>query len=223
MTAAPTPLYLFLDEGGNFDFSPSGTRFLTLTAVTTSRPFLWDAPLAELRYDLLEAGLDIEYFHASDDRQAVRDRVFGVIGQFLPRLTADTVVLEKAKVAPADRSEARLYSDSVFWLLDHILTLSPLITGQELIVVTDRLPVHKKRDASEKAIRTTVRELLPADTRFRVLHHDSKSCPGLQVADYINWAVYRTWDRGDDRSLRLIEPAVRTQLDLLGGSAVRFY
>ncbi len=39
MTAGSTPLYLFLDEGGNFDFSPAGTRYLTLTAVTATRPF----------------------------------------------------------------------------------------------------------------------------------------------------------------------------------------
>ena len=31
--------YIFLDEGGNFDFSPKGTRFFTLTSVTKARPF----------------------------------------------------------------------------------------------------------------------------------------------------------------------------------------
>ena len=32
-------LYVFLDEGGKFDFSPGGTRYFTLTSVTKARPF----------------------------------------------------------------------------------------------------------------------------------------------------------------------------------------
>jgi hypothetical protein len=116
-----------------------------------------------------------------------------------------------------------VYPELVSRLLEHVFRRAPPVAGRELIVVTDRLPVHKKRDAAEKAVKTTLRGLLSADTRFRVLHHDSKSCPGLQVADYINWAVYRRWDRGDDRSLQLVESVVRSQIDLTSESDKRFY
>ena len=68
--------YLFLDEGGNFDFSDKGTRYFTMTSVLKFRPFQTFSKLTSLRYDLIETGLDIEYFHASEDRQAVRNQVF---------------------------------------------------------------------------------------------------------------------------------------------------
>jgi hypothetical protein len=55
---------------------------------------------------------------------------------------------------------------------------------------------------------------LRGSVRFRILHHDSKSCCSLQVADYFNWAVYRRWDRGDDRSLNLVKRAVKSQFDI---------
>lgn len=55
----------------------------------------------------------------------------------------------------------------------------------------DRIPVNKKRKAIEKAIKMTLPQMLPDSLRFRILHHDSKSCCGLQVADYFNWAIYR--------------------------------
>ena len=32
-------LYLFLDEAGNLDFSPNGTRYFMLGSVTKERPF----------------------------------------------------------------------------------------------------------------------------------------------------------------------------------------
>ncbi len=76
-------LYVFLDEAGDFNFSATGTKFFTFTTITKMRPFPWDAPLISLKYDLIEVGLDIEYFHAAEDRQAVRDKVFAIIGNDL--------------------------------------------------------------------------------------------------------------------------------------------
>jgi hypothetical protein len=32
-------LYIFLDEAGNLDFSPSGTRYFILSSITKERPF----------------------------------------------------------------------------------------------------------------------------------------------------------------------------------------
>ena len=58
----PQHLYVFLDEAGDFNFSLTGTRFFTLTTITNIRPFSRDAPLMSLKYDLIEVGLDIEYF-----------------------------------------------------------------------------------------------------------------------------------------------------------------
>ncbi len=69
-------LYIFIDEGGNLDFSPSGTKYFTITSVTTARPFVLDAPLIELRFDLVERGLDLEYFHAAEDKQPTRNAIF---------------------------------------------------------------------------------------------------------------------------------------------------
>ena len=72
-------LYIFLDEGGNFDFSTGGTKYFTLTALSKERPFQAYMPLCELKYDLIELGTEIEFFHAAEDRQAVRNSVFDII------------------------------------------------------------------------------------------------------------------------------------------------
>ena len=64
-------LYLFIDEAGDLNFSRTGTKYFTLTAVTRTRPFEWENQVASLKYDLIEFGLDIEYFHASEDRQSL--------------------------------------------------------------------------------------------------------------------------------------------------------
>jgi len=62
-------LYLFLDEGGNFDFSKTGTKYFVITSLTKQRPFAAYKELVELKYDLIESGVNLEYFHAAEDRQ----------------------------------------------------------------------------------------------------------------------------------------------------------
>jgi hypothetical protein len=206
--------YLFLDEGGNFDFSTSGTKYFTLTSVLTLRPFNTDSPLTEPRFDLIEDGLDKEYFHASEDEQATRNNVFEIIAANLDAFLVDGIVVEKRKAAPPLRDEAVFYPKMLGELLQYVVRRADPRQWSEMIVITDRIPVNKKRKAIEKAIKMTLPQMLPDTLRFRILHHDSKSCCGLQVADYFNWAIYREWDRADSRSLDLVRRAVRSQRDV---------
>lgn len=74
-----TPTYIFLDEAGNLAFSSNGTRFFVLGALMMGRPSRLYADLAHLKYELIEQGINIEHFHAAEDSQFVRDRVFEII------------------------------------------------------------------------------------------------------------------------------------------------
>lgn len=212
--AAGQYLYVFLDEGGNFDFSAKGTRYFTLTALTTSRSFAWDSELLALKYDEIERGLDLEYFHASVDEQATRHRVFDVIERHIAEARIDSVVVEKRKTIPDWQTPPRLYPEMLGYLLRYIMRRERLSEYTGLIVMTDVIPVRKQREAIRKGILESLSGGLPAGFPYRVLHHDSKACPGLQVADYCNWAIYRKWDRGDERSYEHIRSAIRSEFDI---------
>lgn len=214
-------IYIFLDEGGNFDFSTRGTKFFTLTSVLKRRPFNIYGQLTELRFDLIENGLDIEYFHAAEDKQLVRDRVFEVIKANVDRLQVDSVVVEKRKTGPALQPPEKFYPRMLGYLLRYVVER---IRGDysELIVITDVIPVEKKRKAIEKAVKQTLSSMLPARITYRVLHHASKSSSSLQVADYFNWAIFRAWERSDRRSLDLVAEMVRSQFDIFR-SGTRYY
>jgi hypothetical protein len=219
----PKPMYLFLDEGGDLNFSPTGTRYFTLTSVLAFRPFPIDGALADLRFDLLETGLDIEYFHAAEDRQATRDMVFAIIQSAMDEFRVDTVIVEKAKTAPGLRTDSRFYPEMMGYLLRYVVRGSNLAQVSEVIAITDRIPINRKRRAVEKAVKTVLTRMLPEGIRYRVLHHDSKSCAGLQIADYFNWAVFRAWEREDRRSLSMVCGAVRSQFDIFGRGSTTWY
>jgi hypothetical protein len=215
-------LYVFLDEAGDFNFSPTGTKFFTLTAVTKTRPFDWDALIMSLKYDLIETGLNIEYFHAAEDRQGVRDRVFKIVGESLPDSRIDGLIIEKRKTGPALQIAEKFYPRMIGYLLRYILEPRNLRDYAEVIVLTDSIPVSRKREAVEKAIKQTLSRMLPAGTKYMVLHHASKSCAGLQIVDYCNWAIFRKWERGDSRSYDLIRTGIRSEFDIFR-SGTRYY
>ena len=208
------PLYTFIDEGGDFNFSPTGSKYFTITGVTTARPFPLEEEFAALRFDLLESGLSLEYFHPSEDTQATRDRVFALIQKELNRLRVDTIIVEKRKTAPSLREMDQFYPRMLGYLLRYVANGTNWNRWSELVVITDRIPHNKKRSAIEKAVKTTLAAVLPQNVRFRVLHHDSKSSYLLQVADYFNWAIYRAWTSGDTRSLDLVRRSIFSQFDI---------
>jgi hypothetical protein len=218
----PQVAYVFLDEGGNFDFSVRGTRYFTLTSVLKFRPFQTFSALTSLRYDLIETGLDIEYFHASEDRQAVRNQVFDILQKDIGRFEVDGLIVEKPKTGTALQKPEAFYPRMLGYLLRHVLEKLSFKDVAEVIVITDQIPIQKRRKVIEKAVKQTLKKMLPSDVPYRLLHHSSKSASGLQIADYFNWAIFRAWERDDARSLELVESAVKSQFEIFK-SGTRYY
>lgn len=208
-------LYIFLDEAGNLDFSPTGTRFFLLGAITKERPFNAYKELTELKYDLAETSIELEYFHASENAQPVRKRVFDVIRAHLEGVRIDSLIVEKQKTRPSLQAEEKFYPRMLGQLLKRILETYDLREFKEVLVFTDRIPIQKKRGTIEKAIKVTLARLLPSTARYRLIHHSSKSNLDLQIADYCTWALYRKWNAGDLRSYQHIQPAVASEFDIL--------
>jgi hypothetical protein len=103
MSGSNKCLYISLDEGGNFDFTPNGSKYFTLTSVAQERPFTAYEDLVELKYDVLEEGLSIDHFHATEDKQHVRNKVFSIIEKNIEGLRIDSIVVEKSKTFQALR------------------------------------------------------------------------------------------------------------------------
>ncbi|MBM4036781.1 MAG: hypothetical protein FJ291_34030 [Planctomycetes bacterium] len=142
----------------------------------------------------------------------MRDLVFAIVAASLDSLHIEALVVEKRRTQPHMYAAERFYPVMLGQLLRAVLDPVNRRDFGELIVITDSLPVSRKRHAVEKAIKHTLASSLPAGARYRLLHHASKSCLGLQVADYCNWALFRKWERGDTRSYEIIRPAIRREI-----------
>ncbi|MDA7982693.1 MAG: DUF3800 domain-containing protein [Alphaproteobacteria bacterium] len=215
--------YLFLDESGNFDFSPNGSRYFVLTGVSMTRPFSIFQSLDDYRYDCLESGLGTEYFHCADDNPRVRDRVFSTIAANADDMRIYSLIVEKRKTVPGLRAEERFYPEMLGSLLKYAVPRMQSHDIDEIIIITDRLPIHGKRQAVEKSVKSVLARKLPGDVEYRILHHESRSHYGLQVADYCCWATHRKWRDGDHVYFDRIKSAVRGDLDIFRLGKKRYY
>ena len=164
-------VHLFADEAGNFDFSrkAGASRFFILT--TVAFPEGHDAlatSLRALRFDLAWEGVDFRReFHATDDTQRVRDRVFEVLAAHDFRV--DATILEKPKARPGIRSsEERFYRAAWLFHLRALLPSSLPLEGSELHLVAASIGTGRQRGPFMMAVESAVRDAT-AETRACVL------------------------------------------------------
>jgi len=222
----PPTLYIFLDEGGNFDFSSSGSRYFSLTGVSLYRPFTLHTDLDTYKYNLIEHRLkpriEMEYFHCAEDNVYVRKNVFSMLAKSVPHGSVDSVIVEKSKTGPALRPPEKFYPRILGYLLRYAIEKASFGVG-EVIVITDNLPVARKRNAIEKALKISLSSMLPDGTPYRIMHHASRAHYGLQIADYFNWAIYRKWERADATYFDTISAQLRSEFDIFRTGTRHYY
>ncbi len=85
----------------------------------------------------------------------------------------DCLVVEKRKTGPALQDVKRFYPEMLGYLLKFIVSqLGDCV--DDIIVITDTLPVKKKRRAIEKGVQLVLAKMLPQERKYRILHHGSR-------------------------------------------------
>ena len=205
-------LYIFLDEAGNLDFKETGTKYFIITSLTKFRPFKSYADLYSLKYDVLENDLvdNLEYFHATEDRQEIRNKVFNIISSNLEGCRIDSIIAEKNNLKNELHTAEKLYPEMLSSLLKNILSeeLEKEINGVQIF--TDTIPVKQAIKTTEKTIKRALKEHFH-NIKYRIYHHSSKSNFDLQIADYCCWAIYRKLSKNDERSYSKLKPAIKKE------------
>ena len=196
-------LYLFFDEAGNFDVSPRGSVYFILCCVLTKRPFTCADSLISLRRDYFEDGLDIEYFHATNDHKRIRAKVFSTINDHRDDLQVYYAVANKEEFLDDGLKSGSLYCElfeSLFCLIAENVDLSK---ASQILAVTDLLPIEVR----SRQYMSRLKEALKSRSfgPYRISHRRSMSDKNLQIADYCCWAFQRKIEHGDASYLDNLE------------------
>ena len=198
----PETLYVFIDESGNFDFSPKGTRHFVMSAVYTTSPEEGAKQLQTLKYELLSEGVDVSHFHATNDFQFVRDRVFKRINA-LQNCRAIVISIVKQVVPENLRLPENLLAFLAKKILSKITKFQSFKDCQRIVILFDRSLSNKRLNEIYILIKPYLKAL---EKDFLVGFHSIQADANSQIADYVSWAMFVQLERNEKRpweSLRL--------------------
>jgi hypothetical protein len=219
-------VHVFGDEAGDLVFKPSGNgvskNFIIGTVAMEDCSIAED--LTALRRELAWDGLHLDQFHATEDKQLVRDRVFEIIAAHDLQFHATSY--EKRKARPYTYSDP-LYFYKLAWYL-HFKHVAPEIADEkdELLVVASSLQIKRKRKTTKAAIHQAVTEVVNQVSPTVSCHcafSPAQSDPCLQVADYMTWAIQRKRESGDSRSYDLIKHQIDSDYDFFKWGSKTFF
>ncbi len=214
-------VYIFADEAGNLDFSPRGSRYFLVTAVTM-RNWIAGVQLLDLRHTLAAQGaelLDIG-FHAAEDKQYVRDFVYQLV-QRIP-LDIDAVVLDKRKTQPHIAANEGYFYQLAWHLLFKYMAPRRFTINDDVFLVGSSLGTKAKKIRFGNALASVVRQHVVCRS-YTTAFWTTASHPCLQIADYCAWAIQRWKERGDNRSYVLIQGQVQSCFEPFLLSNVLYY
>ena len=210
--------YIFVDEAGNLDFSNKGTKYFLFTFLIKKRPFELENKLSKLKFDLIEWSvknnkhLDLEYFHATEDNSHIRKRMFELISELdNSKLEVYSYILEKNKVLPEKREDKdKFYINNLKYATINVLSF----IDEDFVIFTDRLPIKHNKSKLIKGLKKGIGTYLdnkPISIKYGIFHHSSASNAYLQIVDYINWAIFRKYERDDLNYYDMIKKYVKVK------------
>ncbi|WP_017995805.1 DUF3800 domain-containing protein [Rhizobium leguminosarum] len=217
-----TERFLFADEAGCFTFKreQNVSRYFMLCTVTTS-DLQAATSLHELRRKLIWDGVELgDFFHATVEKQAVRDRVFETMLQH--DFEVQVTICEKSKAQPqVRRDKARFYQYA--WFYHFRYGIAPYIPEDTDLLVTAASLGTKKEKLSFTNCLSDVMGQTVRKARWAVDFRPSATDCCLQIADYCAWAIQRKWERGDTRSYDMIKAKITYEYDLWKHGAKHHY
>ncbi len=216
-------LYIFIDESGDLQFSPKNSKNFYMGALVTHTI---SAELIHEMYKIRHKHLisddiyksrqdkDLEYFHATEDLQTVRDDIFQMISTSSEEvLRFYSVYTEKNKANPIFHTKPEVYySKHIMWLMNSVLYRENIETYERIMIFFDGMPVSKNKKAMFKWIKKELSiffETKQINLPYFIYSHQSKSHHYLQIADYMNWSINVANERDEKRPLITVSKYIR--------------
>lgn len=219
MTDAINPIYVFIDESGNLDFSDKGTDYFVLSAFITNDPMNCGHALNALTYEFLARGFGDQIpFHATENSEGTRKRVMGAMCPSTHDCWAHSIYADKHLAHPSK------HSPEVFYALLGKALGKYLLNGmgsvnEPIVLMFDSALTSKQQAAFLKAVKPSLNAL---HVRYQILFRPVKHDVNGQIADYFAWSLFRKLERNDPTWLDSL-PITHTRFNIFQYGHTRYW
>lgn len=191
-----------------------------MTCVAALSPLDSAASLVGLKYHLLAEGIDVSSFHASEDKQFIRDRVFPLIDG-LKNIKAHAIYGDKHKAAPVLQTPEGLYALFGSAIIKFAIKAYAADNYKQIVVIFDQALTNKQQGSFMGAVKPELKKLgKPFHIYFQRLISDGNG----QIADYICWAKYVVLERNELRPWAALQISLcPTDFDIFRNGHTRYY
>src|SRR3989344_4145628 len=199
--------YIFLDESGDLGFSKNSSKWFLFTLALVSSPRSLEHITKKVWRTLRKKHQSLSELHAYHSDHATRRRMFTALSE-LEDLAIMCIVLNKQKVyIDLQNQKNYLYNYTANILLDRLCRNTHSAPDNKINLFVDRRDTKKKlRENFTKYLTDSM--LSRGRGGFKVTLHSSIDNKSIQAVDFISWAIFRKYERGDYEFYEIIKSKI---------------
>lgn len=199
--------FIFLDESGDLGFKDNSSKWFLFTIAMTTEAKALERITKRIWRNLRKKHKKLGELHAYHADDITRRRMLKNISE-VKNLKILTVILNKQKVyVDLQNQKNYLYNYTANILLERL---------HKSGAVEDNDPIHLYVDSrdTKKTLRENFINYLTdsmkkrRDCRFEIKLHASHENKSLQAVDFISWAIFRKYEKGDFEFYEIIKDKI---------------
>lgn len=189
-------MYIFLDESGDLGFSTRSSKWFLFTLVVVDDPRKLERIIKKVRLTLKKKYKHkMSELHAYNADSITRNRVLSQLAQ--EDIAIVTTVLNKSKVyIDLHNQKNYLYNFTANIILERLIRTKFIQGDARITLVVDKKDTKKQLKENFVSFITNAMEKR-RDGEFTMTLAASHDEKGLQAVDFISWAIFRKYEKGD--------------------------
>ncbi len=185
-----------MDESGDMGFSNKSSKWFLFTLAIVDDARVLEKVIKKVWKTLRKKHKNISELHAFQEQDVTRIRILRLLSE-IDDLKIVAIILNKTKVhINLQEQKNYLYNYTANLVLDRLINKKVLNKDNKIFLVVDRKDTKKNLRNNFISYITNSMKIRKHD-KFEmtlVASHDNKC---LQAVDFISWAIFRKYERGD--------------------------
>lgn len=199
--------HIFLDESGDLGFSKGSSKWFLFTIAIVENPRTLEKIVKKIWKSLKKKHKNLGELHAFNEKPITRKRLLKCVAQ-IKDLKVLCVILNKDKVyIDLQNQKNYLYNYTANVLLDRL-------HNRKIIDHTEPIFLCIDRKDTKKVLKENFLQYLSESMKQRRSNHfaielkASHENKSLQAVDFVSWAIFRKYERGDYEYYEIIKDKI---------------